>query len=99
MVNGKPPGFAREHAASGGSSARPGGTPPEIVEYVFENSRSEMFRSNEARFRRIFTRFDFSTGESPPFPVLAEMGGTDNERWQALDAIQVLVRRAKREAA
>lgn len=96
VVNGRPP----RHAESGGKpDGNPNGTPPEIIEYIFANTRNDVIRSGEARFRRILARFDFSTGESPPFPILAEMGGSDTERWQVFDSIQSLVRRAKREAA
>lgn len=72
-------------------------TPPEIIEYVFANTRTQAIKDNEPRIRRVLSRFDFSSGESPPFPIQAELGGTDNERWQMMDALNAICKRAARE--
>lgn len=87
--NGRKPGKLSE----GRRSAK--GTPPEVIEYIFANTRNDTIKSRAADLRRVMELFDFSTGESPPYPIEKQLGGSDNERWAVLNGLQTLCRRAK----
>lgn len=96
VVNGKPPSHARQPS---GTAPKSGGTPPDVIEYVFANTRNRTILDGEQRIRSAMESFDFTSGESPPYPVQKKLGGDDSEAWAVLEGIRTLCRRAEKDAA
>lgn len=72
------------------------GTPPEAIDYVFDNAAGEYFRNNESRIRRAMEKHDFTGHDSPAYPIQKMLGGTDQEIWLAMDGLESLLGRWKR---
>ena len=87
VVNGKPPA----HAAKPSGQAK--GTPQEVIEYILANARSQHLKT----LRPVMQRWDFTSSMQPPYPVQKQLGGTENEAWANLNALQTLAKRALRE--
>lgn len=98
VLNGTPPKHVSAVPASGGNG-RLNGTPPEVIEYVFANTRNPVIKSGEERIRSTMATFDFTGGDSPPYPVQKKLGGDDSESWAVLESIRTLCRRALRDGA
>lgn len=86
VVNGKAP----RHVETNGASS---GTPPEVIEYIISNNHNDFI----VNYRSVMAKWDFTSSEPPPYNIEAQLGGTPNERWANLSAIQTLARRAVRE--
>lgn len=93
QANGKSPPSAT------GSSDDASATPPEVIEYIFANAKTESIHNNESAIRRALQKHDFTSSEERPWPVMKMLGGSENERWQVQDALEALCRRAAREVA
>jgi Helix-turn-helix domain len=91
VINGKPPANVTNLPTWSK------GTAPELIDYVFENTRNSYIRSCERRLRSTMARFDFASDEQPPWKIEKELGGTDNERWATLDGLRALCKRGSRE--
>lgn len=93
VLNGRPPGHATSKLAAVDS-----GTPPDVIEYIFANTRNESIKRGESRIRDALERFDFTAGESPPYPVQKKLGNDDNEAWAVLSSLQSLIRQSRKVA-
>ncbi len=96
VLNGTPPKHVSAVPASGGNGTL-NGTPQEITEYVFANTRNPVIKSGEERIRSAMATFDFTGGDSPPYPVQKKLGGDDSEAWAVLEGIRTLCKRSSAE--
>lgn len=100
VVNGAAPKHVgKDSQGAGRSTASGASTPQEIIEYVFANTRNPVIKSGEERIRSAMATFDFTGGDSPPYPVQKKLGGDDSEAWAVLESIRTLCRRALQKGA